>query len=1176
MYIHTSFSYNLPTDFNADRLNAIEKNEAALDLVSSVKQFAKPGEDFRTQVSAADSRRSKLDSNLSDLKDKSEMAKAEIGFAATLNFKNDKSPAEYKRDRIRSMTQRTSDNNILGKKLESEAKSFLEDAVNAFDLLNEESQTIQETISAKEAQLDADGIMINNNVDAVLEAAQHANDLEMQAEQLRTILDDTKSPAERTLEAASAYDNIGNDINESQQRAAKALEMSNEVALMALQDMTTNSIGLKDKADQSATRTQELNDAAQKARQELHNDLDPQLGRSKQKMDKIAMQNKATKQSVEVIISNLRRMADQEEELKLTVKEADDAETLAHDALASIDARADEIKRNMGETQDLQNRHAEMTFAMGATEKALAEIQERRKKRETESEDFKLRLSRLLSRGDEIDKIRESNAKMLATLRKRVKSVRKTLSGLKEIGVTFKQGSSLELQTPPRLTELSSCTQVSFYFTVSKTEEEEGKAFLFYLGNEVGTHMKMPATSTDDYMALEVNREGNVKLTIDLGTGVPFEVISNAPIKYGEWHQLLVDRRGHYVTLTVRSEAGVGEITEDKVADVPLPRIDGLGRPVGAVFNLHPDYSRVFVGGFPLGGENKPRIQDSVRETDMDGQIDGLEIGGEPIGLWNYRAAMGIKGARPRNKFKQRPETSVKFGGLGYIAIPDVKNKYFANVAEEYVINLKFKTANGNGILMLMGDAEDLDFVCVELINQVIIYSFNLGDATVQMESTNQTALNEWQNVEIRRNGRQGSLSVNGQLVGEMVSGGQMDRLSVEGSLYIGGYPGDPPYVGVSSKNFSGCIEELYLDSDPITLSSGLEENSVGVRPGCMAEAITLATFPASSPGYIQLNGLDLDDHIEISFMFRTPQERALLLYMTDSPNRFYYVSLSLVTGGRLQLNVFPRNELITGSNGKVAVSYNDNKWHVVTILISQTGIQMLVDDYENEKLETVNQMLMTERYNVFLGGHPQDFPLPNDAAGSDASFIGCIRDVLIEKEVTDLNGGILYSTPGIELGGVCKTPDDVEDEDELDTGEVDVDVPVDGADGTIEDPMPGPDPTDNAIPDETTGVRDSWDNFGSTEPPPAPILPPTYKGCKIPLTPAIDPDIRKTSGLRFGTKEETFLEFNRLLKVKKRSEFSIEFRTSSKDGIIFYVANKRNVDFISLYMKNGRVRKRM
>ena len=52
---------------------------------------------------------------------------------------------------------------------------------------------------------------------------------------------------------------------------------------------------------------------------------------------------------------------------------------------------------------------------------------------------------------------------------------------------------------------------------------------------------------------------------MDLGRGDPFEITSNAPISYNQWHQVIVDRRGHFVTLTVKSEQGVGEINEDKV-----------------------------------------------------------------------------------------------------------------------------------------------------------------------------------------------------------------------------------------------------------------------------------------------------------------------------------------------------------------------------------------------------------------------------------------------------------------------------------------------------------------------------------------------------------------------------------------------------------------------------------
>ena len=126
-----------------------------------------------------------------------------------------------------------------------------------------------------------------------------------------------------------------------------------------------------------------------------------------------------------------------------------------------------------------------------------------------------------MQRNKEIDEIRKANSKMLADMKLKIAKARSKVADLKELGVTFEQGSSLELRNPPRLPELASVTPISFYFNVTKSDVGES-AFLLYLGNEAQTHQKMPLTSTDDYMALEIIRGGFVKLTVDLGQGEPF------------------------------------------------------------------------------------------------------------------------------------------------------------------------------------------------------------------------------------------------------------------------------------------------------------------------------------------------------------------------------------------------------------------------------------------------------------------------------------------------------------------------------------------------------------------------------------------------------------------------------------------------------------------------------
>ena len=84
------------------------------------------------------------------------------------------------------------------------------------------------------------------------------------------------------------------------------------------------------------------------------------------------------------------------------------------------------------------------------------------------------------------------------------------------------------------------------------------------MGNVEKTHNRMPGTSTDDYMGVEVDTDGLVKLTMDLGAG-PTVIKSNTPVIYGQWHQLEIDRRGYFVTMVVRSEDSNSTIIEGRI-----------------------------------------------------------------------------------------------------------------------------------------------------------------------------------------------------------------------------------------------------------------------------------------------------------------------------------------------------------------------------------------------------------------------------------------------------------------------------------------------------------------------------------------------------------------------------------------------------------------------------------
>ena len=83
------------------------------------------------------------------------------------------------------------------------------------------------------------------------------------------------------------------------------------------------------------------------------------------------------------------------------------------------------------------------------------------------------------------------------------------------LGITFESSSKLELKAPDTIEELAINTHVELFFNV--TQSDVGRSFIFYMGNVDKTHQRMPGTSTDDYMGVEVDNDGLVKLTMDLG-----------------------------------------------------------------------------------------------------------------------------------------------------------------------------------------------------------------------------------------------------------------------------------------------------------------------------------------------------------------------------------------------------------------------------------------------------------------------------------------------------------------------------------------------------------------------------------------------------------------------------------------------------------------------------------
>lgn len=76
---------------------------------------------------------------------------------------------------------------------------------------------------------------------------------------------------------------------------------------------------------------------------------------------------------------------------------------------------------------------------------------------------------------------------------------------------------------------------------------------------------------------------------------------------------------------------------------------------------------------------------------------------------------------------------------------------------------------------------------------------------------------------------------------------------------------------------------------------------------------------------------------------------------------------------------------------------------------------------------------------------------------------------------------------------------------------------------------------------------------------------------CKLPIEPEVDVDF--DAGYRFGTTTDSRIEFTQIpSKIKRSYDISLQFKTTSTDGVLFYAADIRHTDFIALYLQEGKV----
>lgn len=573
----------------------------------------------------------------------------------------------------------------------------------------------------------------------------------------------------------------------------------------------------------------------------------------------------------------------------------------------------------------------------------------------------------LKERQQEIGQASDNLSDRIGKLKNQIEMARDIANSIK-VGVRFHPNTTLELQPPPSLAQLATNSRVSAYF---RTNRPNG--VLMYLGNENRADGKRG--KNDDFMAIEIEN-GYPVLKVDFGNGSE-KINSNRNVENGNWHQVIVERTGNDIKLTIREE------TEDgKERDHETEHTLGGNQNI---FDLDSKNSRLFVGGYPP--DFNP--QEGLTESSFEGEVEDVRINDEEVGLWNFVDGQNnIDGAQERNQLiasKVQP-TGYRFSGHGYVIL-DSKPYNFKQRSN---IQFKFKTNRDTTDGLMFYAGKNRYFISIEMENGGIYFKYKLGQHAVSIGSDEQLNDDQWHRVAAERDGRVGILKIDGKTIYQQETPvGTEENLKISDSMYFGGYPGQINHTEVVSKKFDGCIDEVFISGTPVDLSRNMK--AYGVRAGCAVKFSTILSYHPRQFGYLRHN-ITSSNQLQINLKFKTKQGKGIIFYATDK-NQENTFSLSLENGALV----------LRSQNAEASTHpniYNDSEWHFLVAKHDGEKLRLSVDDATEMLSSEASNELIFDSSDIYFGGLPKNFQVLPGV--SSAYFVGCISDVLINGPIVN------------------------------------------------------------------------------------------------------------------------------------------------------------------------------
>ncbi|XP_058254166.1 neurexin 3a isoform X10 [Hemibagrus wyckioides] len=504
-----------------------------------------------------------------------------------------------------------------------------------------------------------------------------------------------------------------------------------------------------------------------------------------------------------------------------------------------------------------------------------------------------------------------------------------------------------------------------------------------------------------DYVNLAL-KDGAVSLVINLGSGA-FEAIVepvNGKFNDNAWHDVKVTRNLRQVTISVD---GILTTTGYTQEDYTMLGSDDF-------FYVGGSPSTADLPGSPVSNNFMGCLKEVVyKNNDIRLELSRLARIVDPKMKIQGDVVFKCENVATLDPISfETPEA--------YISLPKWNTKRMGS------ISFDFRTSEPNGLILFThGKPQDrkatgsqkntkVDFFAVELLDGSLYLLLDMGSGTIKVKAT-QNKVNDgtWYHVDIQRDGRSGTISVNSRRT-PFTASGESEILDLEGDMYLGGLPENraglilPTELWTAMLNYGyvGCIRDLFIDGRSKDIRQIAEEqNGAGIKPSCnKVPGKQCESYPCKNKGVCkegwnrficdctgtgywsrtcerEASILSYDGSMYMKVVMptvmHTEAEDVSLRFMSQRAYGLLMATTSRESADTLRLELDGSRVKLTVNLGKgpetlyAGQKLNDNEWHTVRVIRRGKTYKLTVDDDVAEG-QMVGDHTRLEFHNIETG----------------------------------------------------------------------------------------------------------------------------------------------------------------------------------------------------------------